>query len=141
MPHTPSGQSRVYRVTQLRTDGIHCRESAGTEAVVLKVVLVTGAVFAGHHGPINVRLSFPATTIDMKWAFQKYEVHVQNSTRSLLLTQQYSSSNTESLVMQTLLTAKPARPDASPTPDWRELELELHGAITAIIAFTASCCM
>ena len=28
--HTSSGQSRVYRVTQLRTDGVHCRESAGT---------------------------------------------------------------------------------------------------------------
>ena len=28
--HTPSGQSRIYRVTQLRTDGVHCRESAGT---------------------------------------------------------------------------------------------------------------
>ena len=28
--HTPSGQSRVYRVTQLRTDGVHCRESAST---------------------------------------------------------------------------------------------------------------
>ena len=27
----PSGQSRVYRVTQLRTDGVHFRESAGTE--------------------------------------------------------------------------------------------------------------
>ena len=25
--HTPSGQSRFYRVTQLRTDGVHCRES------------------------------------------------------------------------------------------------------------------
>ena len=36
--HTPSGQSRVYRVTQLRTDGVHCRESAGTEPVNLKVV-------------------------------------------------------------------------------------------------------
>ena len=22
--HTPSGQSQVYRVTQLRTDGVHC---------------------------------------------------------------------------------------------------------------------
>ena len=31
--HTPSGQSRVYRVTQLRTDGVHCRESAGTGPV------------------------------------------------------------------------------------------------------------
>ena len=28
--HTPSGQSRVYRIMQLRTDGVHCRESAGT---------------------------------------------------------------------------------------------------------------
>ena len=41
--HTPSGQSRVYRVKQLRTDGVHCRESAGTGPVVLKVVTVTGA--------------------------------------------------------------------------------------------------
>ena len=36
--HTPSGQSRVYRVTQLRTDGVHCRESAGKGPVNLKVV-------------------------------------------------------------------------------------------------------
>ena len=28
--HTPSGQSRVYRVTHLRTDGVYCRESPGT---------------------------------------------------------------------------------------------------------------
>ena len=34
---TPSGQSRVYRVTQLRTDGVHYRESAGTGPVNLKV--------------------------------------------------------------------------------------------------------
>ena len=36
--HTPSGQSRVYRVTQLRTNGVHCRESAGTGPVNLKIV-------------------------------------------------------------------------------------------------------
>ena len=35
---TPSGQSRVYRVTQLRTDGVHCREPTGTGPVNLKVV-------------------------------------------------------------------------------------------------------
>ena len=35
---TPSGQSRVCRVTQSRTDGVHCRESAGTGPVNLKVV-------------------------------------------------------------------------------------------------------
>ena len=36
--HTPSGPSRVYRVTQSRTDGVHCRESAGTGPVNLKVI-------------------------------------------------------------------------------------------------------
>ena len=36
--HTPSGRSRVYRVAQLRTNGVHCRESAGTGPVNLKVV-------------------------------------------------------------------------------------------------------
>ncbi|CAN0019808.1 unnamed protein product, partial [Ascophyllum nodosum] len=40
--HTRSGQSRVYRVAQLRSDGVHCRESAGTGPVVLKVVPVAG---------------------------------------------------------------------------------------------------
>ena len=33
----------VNWVTQLRTDGVHCRESAGTGPVVLKVVPVTDA--------------------------------------------------------------------------------------------------
>ena len=37
--HTPSGQYRLYRVTpQLRTDGVHRRESASTGPVNLKVV-------------------------------------------------------------------------------------------------------
>ena len=38
----PLGQSRVYRVTQLRTDGILRRESADTGLKVLKVVPVMG---------------------------------------------------------------------------------------------------
>ena len=42
--HIPSSQSRVHRVTQLCTDGVHCRESAGKEAEILKVIPVTGAV-------------------------------------------------------------------------------------------------
>ena len=46
--HTPSGQSRVYRVTQLRTDGVHCRESAGIGPVNLKVVPATGAALNLH---------------------------------------------------------------------------------------------
>ena len=57
-----SGQSRVYRVTQLRADGVHFRESAGTGPVNLKVVPVTGASLAGHHAPL-----FPTPTIGMKW--------------------------------------------------------------------------
>ena len=43
----PPGQSRVYQATQLLADGVHCRESAGTGPVVLKVVPVTGAAFLG----------------------------------------------------------------------------------------------
>ena len=35
---SPSGQSRVYRVTQLLTGGVHCREYAGKGPVSLKVV-------------------------------------------------------------------------------------------------------
>ena len=65
--HTPSGKSLVFRVTQLRTDGVHCRESAGTGPVALKVVPVTVAALVGHHGPINVRLSLPTLIIGMKW--------------------------------------------------------------------------
>ena len=41
----PSGKSRVKQVTQLRTDVVHCRESARTGPVVLKVVPVTGGTF------------------------------------------------------------------------------------------------
>ena len=36
-PYAASGQSRVYRVTQLRTGDFHCRESASTGPVNLKV--------------------------------------------------------------------------------------------------------
>ena len=61
--HTPSGQSRVYRVTPLLTDGVHCRKFAGTGPANLKVVPVTGVALAGHHGSINMRLF-----IAMKWA-------------------------------------------------------------------------
>ena len=51
IPSTAIGSvpSRVYRATQLHTDGVEYRESAGTgPEVVLKVVLVTGAAaFSG----------------------------------------------------------------------------------------------
>ena len=44
--HTPSDQSQVHQVTQLRTDGVHCRETTGTGPVNFKVVQVTGTAFA-----------------------------------------------------------------------------------------------
>ena len=43
--HTPLGQFRLHRVTQLRTNDVYCRESAGTGPVVLKIIPVTGVAF------------------------------------------------------------------------------------------------
>ena len=66
--HTSSYQSQVYRVTQLRTDGVHCRESAGTGPPVnLKVVSVTGAAFASPWTNYFAPL-FPTLTIYIEWA-------------------------------------------------------------------------
>ena len=45
--HTASDQSRVYQVTHLRVDSVHCRESAGIGPFLLKVVSVPAAAFAG----------------------------------------------------------------------------------------------
>ena len=59
--HTPSGQYRVYRLTQLRTNGVHCREVAGTGPVVLKVIVpVTGAaIFQVTMGQLVCSSLFP----------------------------------------------------------------------------------
>ena len=69
--HTPSGQSRVYRVTQLRNDGVHCRESAGTGPVNLKVVpngcCLGKSPWTNQYAPL-----FPTPTIGMKWACRMY---------------------------------------------------------------------
>ena len=46
-PYAIGSESRVYRVTQLRTDGVRCRESAGTGPVVLKAARATGSAFSG----------------------------------------------------------------------------------------------
>ena len=64
----PSGQFRVYRVTQLRTDGVYSRESASTGPVILKVVRVTSAAFSSF--TVNQCLCtslFPTPTISTKW--------------------------------------------------------------------------
>ena len=58
--HTPSGPPRVYRVTQLRTDGVHCRESTCTTGPVnLRVVPNGCCLDRSPYGPINMRLPFP----------------------------------------------------------------------------------
>ena len=43
-----------------------CRESAGTRPVVLKVVPVTGAALAGHHGAIIAHLSYTTPIVVME---------------------------------------------------------------------------
>ena len=51
----PSGQCRVYQVTQLHTDGVHRQEFARTGPVGLKVVRVTGCCLSRNvDGPIFV---------------------------------------------------------------------------------------
>ena len=65
--HTTSGQSRLHRVTQLRTDGVHCRESAGAGSVNLKVVpnecCLGRSPWTNQYAPL-----FPTPTIiGMKW--------------------------------------------------------------------------
>ena len=65
--HTPSGQSRVYRVTHLRTDDVHYRESAGTGPVDFKVV--PNECCLGRSPLTNLYTPlFPTPTIGMKWA-------------------------------------------------------------------------
>ena len=59
--HRPSGQSRIYQVTQF---AYRCRSlprvrrhrASKTQGSFIRVVL---PCLAGHHGPINMRLSFP----------------------------------------------------------------------------------
>ena len=64
---SPSGQkSRInnWDNTQLRTDGVPCRESAGTGPAILKVGPSNGCcLFRFHHGSLLMRLSFPTPTI------------------------------------------------------------------------------
>ena len=70
-PPYASGQSRVYRVTHLHTDGVHCRESAGIGPVNLKVVskecCLGRSPWTNQYAP-----PFPTTTIGIKWACRKY---------------------------------------------------------------------
>ena len=66
--HTSSSQSRVYRVTHLRTDGVHCRESAGSGPVSLRVVpnecCLGRSPWTNSYAPL-----FPTPTIGMKWLY------------------------------------------------------------------------
>ena len=57
----------IYRVTQLRTNGAHCRESAGTGPLNLKVVpnecCLGRSPWTNSYVPL-----FPTPTIGMEWA-------------------------------------------------------------------------
>ena len=64
--HMPSGQSRVYRVTQLCTDGVHCRDSAGTGPVNLKVA-PNGCCLGRSSWTNKYALLFPTPTIIRMW--------------------------------------------------------------------------
>ena len=86
--YTTSGQSRVCRVTQLRTDGVNCQESADTGPVVLKVVPVAGAAIlqVTMDKQTNVRLSFPTPAVcwyDMSHVNEQSSQSCFTSTRSL----------------------------------------------------------
>ena len=70
--HTPSGQFRVCRVTQLRTDGVHCRVSTGTGPVNLKVVL-NGCYLGRSPWTYQYAPLFPPPTFGMKRACWKYQ--------------------------------------------------------------------
>ena len=62
------GQHRVYQVTYLLTDGVHCRESTGIfQSVVLKVLSVTGVLLPFQVSPWTNQYAplFPKPTIDM----------------------------------------------------------------------------
>ena len=83
--HTPSAQSRVYRVTQLRTDCVHCRESAGTGPVVLKVVRVTGAAFASPWTKCYCAPLFSHTSYLYKVSMFKLSGLYQNISTAVLL--------------------------------------------------------
>ena len=69
--HTPSGQSRVYRVTQLRTDGVHCREFAGVGPVNFEVVpnecCLGRSPWTNQYAPL-----LPTPTIGMNLSCWKY---------------------------------------------------------------------
>ena len=82
---TPSGKSRVYRVTQLRTDGVHCQESVGTGPVVLKVVPVTGAALASPRTKYYCAPSFSHTHYWYKVSMFKLSGVYQNSSTAGLL--------------------------------------------------------
>ena len=70
----------LYQLSQLRTDGVHCREPAGTGPVVFKVVRVTAAAFSGiTNGLIFVRLSFSKSTVGILLEKRTYMCDLINS--------------------------------------------------------------
>ena len=75
----PSSHSWVRPITQLRTDGVRCRESAGIGQVPLKRGSFSNnwcGLFRYQHGPISVRLSFSTPIIGGGAYYQHYSNNV-----------------------------------------------------------------
>ena len=66
-PYTLSGQSRVYWVTRLRTDGVHSRDSGGTWPVVFKEV-PNGCCLGRSPWTNTYEPLFPTSPVGTKWA-------------------------------------------------------------------------
>ena len=82
--HTPSGESRVNRVTQFRTNGVHCREFAGTGPVNLKLVPNECCLGRfGQYGPIIMRLSFPHPLLTTRYHIIFHYSYINGTTRAL----------------------------------------------------------
>ena len=95
--HTPSGQSRLYRVTQLRTDGVHCRESVVSKhnhcctAAVHTVdqffpatyVCVCVCVFSSHPFWTSSSLDVPAG-VTQEEGHTGFLIHLPSAVRALI---------------------------------------------------------
>ena len=83
---TPSGQSRVYRATQLRTDGVHCRESAIRRHRASSPQGSSSGgccLFRYHHRPTFVRLAslFPHLLLVYQYVLNRHTMCGTESTR------------------------------------------------------------
>ena len=78
----PSGQSRVYRATQSRTDSVHCPEFTGTGPVNLKVPMCV-CVFSSHSFWTSSSLDVPAG-VTQEEGHTGFLIHLLSAVRALI---------------------------------------------------------